>query len=274
MKVVIPCSGTGSRLGIFTEHINKALLKVEGQPSITHIINNYPVDTEFVILLGYKGQHIRDYIAIAHPRLRITFVEVDMYEGPISGQLYSLNCAREHLQCPFIVHYNDTIVKKVSAPVCNFLMYGEVTTPAPYLMLSDDDGFLTKLHPKLSMESNKAFIGITGVFNYKEFWETIDQFLGANVYTSYDAHVLEELLKTDTPVFCLPNKTWKDVGSLSVYTPEENDGKYIRYHLADLVYPKFVEFFEDLDRLKERVSELTSVTVIGHFISYDYNTNV
>jgi len=44
-KVVIASAGTGSRLGVYTKNINKALLTVGGKPAIAYIIEKFPIDT-------------------------------------------------------------------------------------------------------------------------------------------------------------------------------------------------------------------------------------
>ncbi len=49
MKVLIPTAGIGSRLGGLTAHYNKALLPIGKRPVVSHIIDWYPVGTEFII---------------------------------------------------------------------------------------------------------------------------------------------------------------------------------------------------------------------------------
>ena len=54
-KVLITASGLGSRLGNLTKYSNKALIRVGDYAVLTHIIQNYPIDTQFVITLGHFG---------------------------------------------------------------------------------------------------------------------------------------------------------------------------------------------------------------------------
>lgn len=58
-RVCIPTAGTGSRLGSLTRYINKSLVAVDNRPTISHIIERYPDDAEFVIALGHKGHLVR-----------------------------------------------------------------------------------------------------------------------------------------------------------------------------------------------------------------------
>jgi hypothetical protein len=110
MKVLIPTAGVGSRLGGLTEHFNKALLPIGRRPVISHIIDWYPPGTRFVVALGYKGDHVRQYLELAYPSTVFEFVDVPNYDGPGSGLGLTLKLCRPHLDEPFMFHANDSIV--------------------------------------------------------------------------------------------------------------------------------------------------------------------
>ena len=65
MKAVILSGGKGTRLSEETQSRPKPLVEAGGQPLLWHIMQNYArFDvTEFIILVGYKGQQIREYFA-------------------------------------------------------------------------------------------------------------------------------------------------------------------------------------------------------------------
>jgi glucose-1-phosphate cytidylyltransferase len=103
MKVAILCGGKGTRLQERTESIPKPLVEVGGRPILWHIMKIYSHYgfNDFVLLLGYKGERIKEYFVTGdlwrrhnftlatapnnHPRIeyleqdaeewRITFVE-------------------------------------------------------------------------------------------------------------------------------------------------------------------------------------------------------
>ena len=81
-QVLIPSAGIGSRLGSLTEHINKALIQINGKAVISHIIELYPNDYEFIICLGHKGDLLRQYLEMSHPHINFTYVDIDNFEGP------------------------------------------------------------------------------------------------------------------------------------------------------------------------------------------------
>ncbi|MDF2790183.1 MAG: yfnH [Neobacillus sp.] len=63
MKVVILCGGTGTRMNEITNELPKPLAMIGDKPILWHIMKiyqNYGFN-EFVLLLGYKGDKIKEY---------------------------------------------------------------------------------------------------------------------------------------------------------------------------------------------------------------------
>ena len=89
-RVCIPCAGTGSRLGGLTQFINKSLVSIANRPTLSHLIEQFPSDVEFVIALGHKGHLIREFLTLAYPNRQFFFAEVSPFEGPGSGLGLSL----------------------------------------------------------------------------------------------------------------------------------------------------------------------------------------
>src|SRR3990167_10156206 len=97
-KVVILSAGVGSRMGNLTDHFNKALLPVNFKAVISHIIEKFPKNIEIVIAVGHKKELIKDYLALAHPERKITYVEINNYIGPGTGPGYSLLRCKDYLK--------------------------------------------------------------------------------------------------------------------------------------------------------------------------------
>ena len=68
MRVLILCGGQGTRLREETEFRPKPLIDVGGRPILWHIMKHYARYgfREFVLLLGYKGEMIRQYFLNYH----------------------------------------------------------------------------------------------------------------------------------------------------------------------------------------------------------------
>lgn len=64
MKVAILAGGVGSRLSEETEIKPKPMVEIGGRPIIWHIMKHYAQYNfnDFVIALGYKGEHIKKYM--------------------------------------------------------------------------------------------------------------------------------------------------------------------------------------------------------------------
>lgn len=63
MKAIILCGGMGTRLKEETEYKPKPMVEIGGKPILWHIMKHYSFYgyNEFILALGYKGNHIRDY---------------------------------------------------------------------------------------------------------------------------------------------------------------------------------------------------------------------
>ena len=101
-RVVIPTAGIGSRLGSLTKYINKSLVSIANRPIISHVIEQFPDDCEFVIALGYKGNLVKDFLELAYPNKVFYFAYVTPYEGSGSGLGLSLIACEKYLQEPFV----------------------------------------------------------------------------------------------------------------------------------------------------------------------------
>ena len=115
-KVLITTSGIGQRLGELTKYTNKALIRIGKKPAISYVIESYPVDTSFVITVGYFSNHVKEFLSLAYPDRNIEYVEVDNYVGEGSSLGYSMLQAKDKLQCPFIYHASDTIITETPVP--------------------------------------------------------------------------------------------------------------------------------------------------------------
>jgi glucose-1-phosphate thymidylyltransferase len=109
MKVVIPVAGAGTRLRPHTYTQPKPLMPVAGKPIICFIIDKLVeagVD-DFVFVIGYLGEKIRDFIEATYPNLQTEFVYQEHREG--SG--HAIWTAREVIEDEdeIFIAFGDTI---------------------------------------------------------------------------------------------------------------------------------------------------------------------
>jgi hypothetical protein len=186
--VVIPAAGTGSRLGEYTQNYNKAMCTLGSKPVISYIIERFDDTDELIILLGYKGDLLKQVINMCYPNKNIKFVTVDKYEGEGSGLGYSLLCARDLLQKPFIFWSNDTVI---TDDISSY-DYNE-----NWILMAEKDTYETSnnsayRHGRLSQRKERVYsilpkgdfdeagmrslpyIGISFIKDYEAFWKAAD----------------------------------------------------------------------------------------------------
>ncbi len=216
-KVVIPTAGTGSRLGKISANLNKSLVAVAGKPIISHIVEKFPEDIEFVIPIGYKGDLVQEFLSLAYPKRKFSFVTVSPYEGEGSGLGLSLLLAKEELQCPFVFCSCDTIVAEaIPGPESNWMAYTNSGgyDLKQYRTLELKDNNVIQIVEKGIIKDNIApYIGLAGIKDYKLFWEAMAKDQAA--ISTGESHGLRELIKSAKTIEAKAF-TWYDTG-----VPEE-----------------------------------------------------
>lgn len=213
-KVLITTSGIGSRLGDLTSYTNKCLVRAGNKPAISYILENYDEDVEFVITLGYYGNHVKDFLKLAYPNKKFTFVEIDNYNEIGSSLGYSLLKAKDHLQCPFIFHASDTIVlEKIPNPTLNWLGYSYKDNFSQYRTIELNSAL--KIYEKGDLSSSAIYIGLAGINDYNSFWINLEKEYLKNPNNSNlsDCHAINNFLNADWKTFEF--KTWLDIGNVS-----------------------------------------------------------
>lgn len=248
-KVLITTSGIGSRLGEFSKYTNKALLRVGEKPAISHIIEIYPVNTEFVITLGYFGNQVKDYLEIAYPKLSFTFVWVDKFQGEGSSLLYSMFCAKDNLQAPFIFHASDTIISQsLPAPEFNWNAGFGGQGSSNYASFDTLGNKVKVMFDKGNLSPDFLHTGIIGVNNFKLFWNIADVLLSEQQLDQSlsDVDVLKKFLLEDD-IQCIELSSWFDIGSVEKI-------KIAREHFSS-------DDFHVLDKVKESIFRLDDIII-------------
>ncbi len=101
MLVIIPTAGIGSRLDLHTKNFNKSMIQLGDTPVISKIIDSYPKSTKFIIITGYKGSHVKEYLNLVYPKKKIKIIDVKLFDGPGSGLSYSLSKSLRYIKEPF-----------------------------------------------------------------------------------------------------------------------------------------------------------------------------
>lgn len=272
MLVVIPTAGIGSRLELQTRYFNKTMIQLGDLPVISRIIDSYPSYTKFILILGYKKEHIREFINLVYPNKNITLLNAFPFEGAGSSLTHTLKSAIHKINEPFFFHTNDSIFLDK-----NF--YNDVKTDTMYLSKGPSDTlkyatveFLNKqkiIHFKLD-HLNKKFFNYTGVSFVKNF-KLFKKIILNKEFLNGELDYFREINKID---FKFINK-WFDIGS------KETKEKAEDYFSQKNILPKYnqgiffkkkivYKFFTDKNLVKKRVDR---ARVLKNFVPKIKNYN-
>ena len=111
MKVVIFCGGRGMRLDSFSEHLPKPMASIGGRPLLWHIMSYYAHfgHQRFVLLLGYRGDGIRDYFG--DPEFERNGWEIEFLDTGLDASIGErFAAARDAIdEDVFLTSYGDTL---------------------------------------------------------------------------------------------------------------------------------------------------------------------
>ena len=177
-KVFIPTAGIGSRLGSLTKSINKSLVSLDNRPIMTHLLDQFPDNCEFIIALGHKGNLVKQFLENLYPEKNIRYVFVDTYMGKNSGLGYTLISSKHYLQDPFLFISCDTLILNKIPPLNhNWVAFSNVSNIDPYRTINIKSNFVSSFKEKGKGLVGKDFpyIGLCGIYDYTKFWEGMHQ---------------------------------------------------------------------------------------------------
>ncbi len=97
MQAVILAAGMGKRLKELTQNNTKCMVKVNGQTLIERMLSQLDSKdfSRIVIVVGYEGQKLMDYISTLNIKKPILYVENPIYNK--TNNIYSLSLAKNYL---------------------------------------------------------------------------------------------------------------------------------------------------------------------------------
>lgn len=283
--VCILTSGKGTRMGPLGLKLAKALHPINGKAIISHIIEKFPSNTSFVISIGYLGHQVENYLTLAHPNIKFTFVKIDNFDGPGSGPGYSLFCCKNHLDKPFYFVSCDTlwsdnvdwnikrnwfgvskIVETESKNYCNFKIKNDLI-----IEIIDKK----KVKPK----NHVSFIGLCHIYDYEIFWEALKNKAQIKDEHQISNGILGLISQKKVKVLHLD---WTDIGDEEKYKQVLHQYENYDFSKSDeslyIINNKVIKFFHDEDIVKKRVSKASLNHKIfpkinfkhGQFYSYSF----
>ena len=221
MKAIIPVAGKGKRLRPLTYTQPKPLIPVAGKPIISFIVEQLiELGVEdFVFIIGYLGDKIREYIERTYPQLNTKFVTQD----DRMGSAHAIWLARDHYVDAeeIIIFFGDAIIDadltafRDSQTSC--IGVKTVDDPRKFGVIELDGkgnirGLIEK--PKIP-KSNVAMVGCYKIREVQQFIEACAHNLEHEIrsigeYPLTDA--LARMLEWGTELTTLPVENWFDCG--------------------------------------------------------------
>lgn len=200
-------------------------MPVAGKPIISFIIDKL-VEVglhDFVFVIGYLGDKIRDFIQETYPNLRTEFV----YQEHREGSAHAINTAREALEDEdeVFIAFGDTIFEVDLWQMLNCpsscLAVKKVTDPREFGVAEyDDNGLVTRMVEKPRIpKSNMAMVGLYKVRDVPALLRSIDYLIANDLRTVGEfqltdalQHMVEEGHRFQTIVV----QNWFDCGRKDV----------------------------------------------------------
>jgi glucose-1-phosphate thymidylyltransferase len=165
---IIPVAGVGTRLRPHTHTLPKVLLHVAGKPILAHILDDLPGlgIHKAVLIVGYMGDLVREYVVRNYPGLDAKFVEQPERLG--LGHAVSLAAAHVDDQ-PVLIILGDTIfdadLRGVLAGSTHSIGVKAVADPRRFgIVETDRNGRVTLLVEK--PERPASNLAITGIYYF------------------------------------------------------------------------------------------------------------
>jgi choline kinase len=131
MQAIILAAGMGRRLKELTQNNTKCMVKVNGVTLIERLLGQLEKQSlsRIVIVVGYEGKKLIDYIATLDVKTPITYVENNIYNK--TNNIYSLALAKDYL-CE-----EDTLLFESDLIFEDAVIDALVNDPRPSLALVD-----------------------------------------------------------------------------------------------------------------------------------------
>lgn len=287
MQAIILAAGMGKRLKDLTQNNTKCMVKVNGVTLIERMLRQIEDQhlSRIVIVIGYEGQKLVDYIETLHIQTQIIFINNPVYDK--TNNIYSLALAKDWLVKEDTLLFESDLIFEDS--VLDLLVNDSRSTLAlvdkyeswmdgTCVKLGEDDSIEAFIPgKKFRYDEIKSYYKTVNIYKfsrrfsetyYVPFLEAYQSALGLNEY--YE-QVLRVITMLDEPVIRarrLNGQRWYEIDDIqdlniaeSIFTPDEDErvllmqerfGGYWRYpKLLDFSY--LVNPYFPTARLREEI---------------------
>jgi glucose-1-phosphate thymidylyltransferase len=179
MKAIIPVAGAGTKLRPHTYTQPKALIPLAGKTVLGIILDQLAQAgvEEYILVVGYLGDKIADYVKANHPELRIKFVQ----QQERRGLGHAVFLCKDFVQSDeVIIVLGDTIceynVSELMAQQGSVLCVKKVDDPRDFgVAETNEEGKVIRLIEKPQIpRTNNALVGIYKIRETDLMFECLD----------------------------------------------------------------------------------------------------
>jgi len=233
MQALMLAAGMGKRLGKYTEGNTKCMVEVAGKKLIDRALEAIRCAgiKRFIVVIGYKGDQLREYLTSSAKDMDLVFVENSEFEK--TNNIYSLFLAKEYLKDDdTIVLESDLIYQKDLIKKLVDSEYKDAAMVAKYeqwmdgtVVFLDNENNITEFVEKKNFIHSKIeeYYKTVNIYKFsKEFSKRyylpfINAYIeayGDNEYYELVLKAIAHLSKSELKGFRLDNELWYEIDDI------------------------------------------------------------
>jgi len=269
MQVIILAAGMGKRLGELTKNNTKCMIRVNGVTLIERVLAQFSVLNlnRVIIVIGYKGEELRNFIGDSYKGLPIEYVINPIYDA--TNNIYSLFLAKEQLQeddtllIESDLIFEDRVLDKIlSDPYPNIALVAKYESwmDGTVVMLDHDNNILNFVTKKaFDFDYKESYYKTVNIYkfskefsitHYVPFLNAYINALGDNEYYEQVLRVIALLDKPDLKALPLSGEKWYEIDDIqdlnnaeSIFAEEKNKlSLYQKRYGGYWRFPSLVDF--------------------------------
>ena len=230
MQAIILAAGMGRRLGEYTKDNTKCMVPVNGVRLIDRLLGHLAEQklNRIIVVVGYKGRELREYIEASHTVQRIEFVENPIYDK--TNNIYSLALVKDKLQeddtllFESDLIFSDRIIPMiVDNPHPNLALVAKYETWMDGTMVRlDDDLNIVNFISKEAFDYNEvdSYYKTVNIYKlsrqfsqqkYVPFLDAYTKAVGNNEYYENVLRIISLLNNHDMKALPIGNEKWYEI---------------------------------------------------------------
>ena len=269
MQAIILAAGMGRRLGEFTSDNTKCMVEVNGIRLIDRMLNQLLSLnlSKIIIVIGYKGHHLKNYINSNYQTQIIEFVENRLFDK--TNNIYSLWLAKDYminddtlLLESDLIFENEVLEKALNSPYQDLALISKYETWMDGTMVRiDEDNNIVNFIPKKAFKyaDTEFYYKTVNIYkfsrdfikdHYLPFLEAYIKVLGDNEYYEQVLRVITLIDKTEIKALPITGLKWYEIDDVqdlriaeTIFAePEERLRKLQQAYGGYWRYPNLLDF--------------------------------